>query len=202
MWLDECKILTSKNKSECADWHAYIEDVYGHAPAEGFDLSKLSWFYNHAPELKKQPLHRCSPGNITQHSDMRLLDINCECNESSCADTWPECIIQKSGRFGFPHKKYIQNDEYIEVIRTNKGEGKNETDHAWFYHAPGSGMFIKNKNIEIRTHENHLTEIIASLPSDQSANDATLEMYSHVNTGHPSRCDVSYDDCGLLYCKK
>ena len=206
MWADECKVLTSINKNECADWHSYVEGVYGHPPIEGFDLTQLLWFYDHAPGLREQPLHRCVPNDVPKSSeDAQVIDINCEaaaCNRSTCIDVWPECIIQKKGRFTSlrPHND-IYKDEFIEIIRTNRGEGSNETSEAWFYHAPGSGMFIKNENLEIRAHDRHLTEIIKRLPKFKQANGADLEVYTHVYTGQPSLCSVRYDN-GLLRCDR
>ena len=92
----------------------------------------------------------------------------------------------------------------VEVITGQiRGEGSSETSEAWFYHAPGSGVcFIKNENLEIRVHDRHLTEIIKRLPEFKRANDADLEVYTHVYTGQPSLCSVKYDDNGLLRCDR
>jgi hypothetical protein len=51
--------------------------------------------------------------------------------------------------------------KFLEVIRTNLGEGKLENKKVWFYVVKGSGFFIENKNpltpIELRTNITNIT---------------------------------------------
>ena len=188
-----CLILKPGNKEgSCAKWHQYYESVYGHEVQGDVDLRQFSWFYHSAP-LASHEMVNCSIHELKNVPTGNVAHI------TPCELPGPECVVQRAGHFVSTNRRDISKDEYLEVIRTNQGDGAKETRAAWFYPVVGSGMFIKNSKMELRN--SLIPEAIKMLEDGHMANDTDLEVFTHVHTGHPQRCKrVLYNQLGIMTC--
>ncbi len=182
-------ILTPYNAHEFPEWHMYYRRVYRHPVKCNVVLDDFSWFYRDAP-LPSVKLANFTPfklDRVPKNAFMRVVN---------CADDAPERFVGQTGVFRNVQMPDLSEATYVEVIRTNMGEGASETDEAWFYHAVGSGMFIETRGLEIIDDQKHLTEIIKKMPFPTQAND-DIEVFTHVTHKKPRRWRAKYTN-GVL----
>ncbi len=169
-------VLTPENAREEPAWHAYYERHFHQPVSLPVQLGTWTWFYKDAPLSKDLELRAVIPQRFhTLPTGAHLVDLQC----GKHAREWPECILQQSGRFASnPSARAALTAPWLEVMRTNAGAGATEEKRGeqWFYHAPGSGIFLENAGLEIRTHGGrHLTEIIRRLRDGESAADVPFK---------------------------
>jgi hypothetical protein len=176
-------ILTSKNLKEYAEWHEYYNHVYGQPVAAQVDLNTFTWFYSFAPLPSKCVLNTFDPKNKGPYiasEDGTVVRFQGKWPPSKAARNWPEVIITKRGAFvKRPVDSSVVEDKYIEVLRTNHGEGADETNECWFYHTTGSGFWIKNDPKQVRqvvNYPNHVHELVSTAMTG-GANDLDIEVY-------------------------
>ena len=167
-------VLNHGNRAEHADWHLYYERVYGEPVRSGtaVDLNTFTWFYSFAP---LPPEWECVMRTIRLgwgEDDERPFGalLRFQGREDS-----PETILSRSGAFVKRcTDQALLKDEYIEVLRTNQGDGANETRSCWFFHTVGSGFWIRTRRVcfprgRHLDHENDLLELVLRLEEGKAA---------------------------------
>ena len=132
-------IITPSNKLEYPEWNAYLEKVYRRPVTRTYDLNTFTFFYHFSP-LKVTP--------IQQHF-LFLVPFKNRTN-FAIKQNWsmgPESKIYKRGLL--VTRELPELGEKMEVIRTRMPRAdanfleNGEEKCTWFYHAIGSGMFIR-----------------------------------------------------------
>jgi len=171
-------ILNFKNYDIFKDWHEYYYKVYRQRITyeQEVDLNTFTWFYNYAPIPNNATHYKIRPHEMNTIPDNSLFKLIGE-------PYFPEVIISNQGYF---KKSNFDNDhlneKYIEVMRTNTGEGAMETNVVWFYHTIGSGFYIKKENIAeiiLNNEIHHLTEIKMNT-NGKKANDLDIDIFFKV----------------------
>ena len=135
------------------EWHAYVRNLYGGAYHDllPLDLNSFTWFYWSAPLLSNR---------TTTRSNLRLLlaDWVDDKPEARYGTPWtgglaawswgPEHLARRAGFF--VHRPRWSTAAYrdasrLEVMRVGPIDqpGFEERRQLWFYHAVGSGIFVR-----------------------------------------------------------
>ena len=153
-------ILTASNIAEYPEWYAYVHSIYGPTITYPFDLNTLTWFYWSAPIRLQR---------------MLLVDWLDAFDEAPYGTPWtggvaawiwgPEHLVRRAGFF--VHRapwgaERLRHLERLEVMRIGPIEqpGFTEMGEIWFYHAVGSGIYIRPHAIFSRLdvqYERHMT---------------------------------------------
>ena len=175
------------------EWHAYCRLLYGEAYHEllPLDLNSFTWFYWSAPLL----------GNRTAPpSELRLLlaDWVDEMPEAAYGTPWtgglaawswgPEHLARRAGFF--VHRPRWSAAAYrdatrLEVMRVGPIElqGFEEARQLWFYHAVGSGIFVRPASFgRLDVHyERHMSlprvELVGDRVGEVEAGDAASRFW-------------------------
>jgi len=174
-------ILTSDNHAEYAGWHDYYHRVYGTpvGTEQQVDLNTFTWFYSFAP-LPSDWV--CAIRTIRPGWEQEKKPLDGALIRFTGRDDSPEVILSRSGAFvKRPIDKSLLEDKYLEVLRTNHGDGAGETSECWFYHTIGSGFWIKNEGVrrfgeQYRHTGNDLTELVMPVEPGKKANDLAIEV--------------------------
>lgn len=167
-------VLTSENHVEHAEWHRYFERIYGSPVRSIVDLNSFTWFYSFAPlpcdwVCTVRAIHP-GWGDDAKPPDGTLMRFGGR-------DDSPEVILSRSGAFvKRPIDQALLDDVYVEILRTNHGDGARESGECWFYHTVGSGLWIKNEGVRhangrYRHPVNDLPELVMPTPEGVNAND-------------------------------
>ena len=144
--LPRLPVLNESNRAEHADWHAYIENIYGKGVQFPVDLNTFTWFYWSSP-LRLPAIFLCDwfgVGSEVAHGTPWTGGL--------AAWSWgPEHSTRRAGFFvhrAHQHLASYNTDDHIEVMRTGPGpmsayEGESARLGLWFLHAIGSNVFLR-----------------------------------------------------------
>ena len=162
------------------EWHAYVRHIYGGAYHDllPLDLNSFTWFYWSAPLLRNR---------TTTPSSLRLLlaDWVDDKPEAPYGTPWtgglaawswgPEHLARRAGFF--VHRPRWSTTAYrdasrLEVMRVGPIDqpGFGEGRQLWFYHAVGSGIFVRADSfarLDVR-YERHMSLPRVELVGDRS----------------------------------
>ena len=144
-WTRRLPIIdASKSPTEHNPWLRYLHSVYGSALQLPFDLRTLRWFWWWAPGTRNLTRLEMPVWRALRTGDVWLPGMRIERHLSRAG-----FFIQSHG----PHRTGGYPDgSFVEVMRVSHpaGEGPNtaygpeaaSTSQVWYWHAPGSGIFL------------------------------------------------------------
>lgn len=166
--LHQLPVLTSSNADEYPEWHAYIESIYGDSPPFPVVLDTFNWFYWTAP-LRLEAIYLCDWSDSYPEAP-----YGTPWTGGLGAWSWgPEHMVRRAGFFVHREPNIDMNDERLEVMRIGPidYEGFEESRYAWFFHAIGSGIYVRPTDVFTRVdmrYERHMAvprvELIGWLP--------------------------------------
>ena len=143
MPLPSLPVLTSTNAEEYPEWHAYVASLYGASPPFPIALDTFSWFYWTAP-LQLDAIYLCDWSDPYPEAP-----YGTPWTGGLGAWEWgPEHMVRRAGFF--VHREPWAESAYtsaerLEVMRIGPIEyqGFVEDRQAWFFHAIGSGIYVR-----------------------------------------------------------
>lgn len=138
---------SASSRVEHAEWHAYVERVYGESVTDPVDLNTFRWFYNWAPLhlLKRRPLGVNDVALYHWRPNLYYCTGNMVC---SYYKQYGYFVAKPSYNYGnVPSGR-------AEVLHHSCIAEDNSTD-VWFYYLPGSGVFLKSTtNVSVAVWSN------------------------------------------------
>ena len=199
-------VLTSANTRSEALWHAYIRRVY-HEDVTGdtvVDLNRFGWLWDHNETGAPSAVRTL----FSSHPCLRVcrLGIDHQAYEGTPwtgAHGGPEDVDSMNGFFvarPFLLPEAVPACERLEVVhRLNDIWLQAEVGISWFFHAPGSGIFLSCHELPVRNGRILAIDrrTSSSLPGDGWPGDGPVALGAYMDTHNIAMLVVTEADFSI-----
>jgi len=140
--METLPVLTSTNRADHAEWHAYFERVYGEAVTSPVNLNTFTWFYHWAlPAPMGRTVSRYAHSGDVPVNGPWVLVQTTRVNPLTLFNILnPETVLSSRGFFVNRRLDEVSlaAGSRVEILRVSDVE----VQQRWFYVVRGSGVFI------------------------------------------------------------